>query len=119
MTTWLTARNRNRQSRMAAARNIVKCRGREADGQFGEPLVALRRSQSKPRVEDNRHIAAAAALKLPHHRAGQLGGRSPVDPPQAVAALPGAEAVVVSLAHPALRMSPFIADLLRLQELGP
>src|SRR5947207_7116789 len=94
-------------------------RSGKADGQLRESFVALGRPGRQPGVENDCDLATAAALVLSHDRPRELCRRAPVDPPQAIAALPRAQAVIISLARSALRMPALIAELLGLQPIGP
>src|SRR5437763_13201770 len=97
----------------------MQCRSGKADRQLSQPFVTLGGRGRKPRVEHERHLATAPPLVLPHDGPGELCRRAPVDPAQAVAALPWAEAIVISLADSALRMAALVAELLRLQQIAP
>src|SRR5207247_699816 len=104
---------------MPATGNVGDRRGRQADRLLNQPFIALLGPRWQPRVEHNRHIAAPAALVLPDDRTRQLSGRSPVNPAQAVAALPWTQAVVIAFAHASLRVPSLVADLFRLQQARP
>src|SRR4029079_2410643 len=73
----------------------------------------------QPGVQDDRDIAAAAAFELADDRAAELGRRSPGNPAETIAALPGAKAIIITLAEAPLRISPLIAELLSFDQVRP
>src|SRR5438045_3501203 len=76
----------------------------EAYRQLEESFVGWRGLGRQPGIEHDRHVAALAAFKLADNRPAELGGRTPVDPPQAIPPLPGTQAVIVPFADAALRL---------------